>query len=175
MNYLKQIILLLLIIFSCRSVKNIKEPGKLNIGLNYIIPDGMYDSTGDAGRFRYKSFLIDKNRHYLDSGFIIAVRQSENLSNISLKTFTETDQASLRQHYAVEYLKEWIPESLTEKKIEFISIQFTYNYSADKIYQRSVYIKYNSTFYIISMSSKNFDNIISGKSSLFWDSIYLVY
>jgi len=175
MNSLRIVVLLFLSIISCQSVKNTKEEKKLKSGLNFNIPDGMYDSTGDAGRFRYNNFLIDKNKHYLDSSFVIAVRHAVNLYNHTLKSFVETDQANLRQHYAVDYLNEWIPDSLTEKKIEFISIQFSYNYSADKIYQRSIYIKYNNIFYIVSLSSKNFDNILSNKSNLFWDSIYLLY
>ncbi|MBN2547087.1 MAG: hypothetical protein JXB50_14895 [Spirochaetes bacterium] len=169
------IFFLFLIVITCQTMKNTQEIIQLKQGLNFEIPEDMYDSTRDAKRFRYNNFLIDINKHYIDSNIVIAVRETINFNNYSLKSFVETDQAKLRQHYNVEYLNEWKPDRLIEKKIEFISFQFSYNYSTDIIYQRSIYIKYKNIFYVVSLSSKSFKNLLSNKSNLFWDSIYLVY
>jgi len=164
------IIFFMIVIFSCATKPEKKEPVK-TMCLLFDIPDFFANDEKSAYGFRYDYMFIEKNKHYADSDFIVAVRHMDKIFNDTLSDFTKTDQNNLKKMVKVNDESEWQPSGFKDKKINFISMQFNYFYKAEKIYQRSVYLECGKFFYIISLSSKRDNQIDHEKFDAFWKSI----
>ncbi len=173
------LIILFFTILSCTSQKP-KETEKvtekknkiISIGcLNFIIPEAMEESQEDAKRYKYTKLLVDKDKKYYNSTKMIAIREKPNNFNDSLLNFTQNDQAYLQQHVLIIYEDKWEPKGFKNKNINYISYQFIYRYDSEMIYQRSVYLECPGYFYIISLSSKNKNNILEIENDFFWENI----
>ncbi len=137
----------------------------------YDVPEEMQESPVEAQYYKYDNLLVDKNTNIFDSTILIAVRHAENKNSESLKEFVEKDQMLLRSSITLNYFDVWEPPSLKEKNIEYISYQFSYQYKTSNIFQRSIYLKCEDLFYIISLSSKNKKFVLDSKNDIFWQSI----
>lgn len=179
------IIFFLIALFSCASKgANVKfydgkteasdyvEPEKLH-GFRYTVPEDMEEYVNPR-RFRLRNLLVYKGCSYLESPMIIAIRETRDFSNYSTQSFAKRDQNLLRSSRQITYEKSyWTPTGFEEKNIDYTSFQFTYFSGAVKIYQRSVYIKCDDAFYIVSMTSKDKLLVIHKNNESFWNSIHV--
>lgn len=158
---------LILIFISCTTVvKNTKRSG-----FRYVVPTDMQENPDLARKFRYDNFIVEKGKFYLESNILIAIRHSNNEENYSIKIFAEQDQSVLKNQVNIRYDDKWIPPGFIEKKIPFISYQFSYISNKTILYQRSVYIKYNNIAYVVSMFSKDKEFLLHEKNDFFWENI----
>jgi hypothetical protein len=169
------LIIFLFLLFSCTTIKKTDKNENSeykNVGcLKFLIPSYASYSEKEAKKFRYDFMLVDKNKDYTSSDFIIAIRHKDNLFDYSMESFVKEDLANLQNQVKIFYEGKWSPISLSEKKIKHTSLQFNYFYGNEKIYQRTVYLECGNTFYIISLSTKKFDFVSNVKFDEFWDSI----
>ena len=84
---------------------------------------------------------------------------------------TKIYQTFLKKQIEIDYDKKWKPPGFDKKKIDYIAYQFSYIYGDQKIYQRSVYLKYENIFYIVSLSAKNKKDVLDIRNDFFWNSI----
>lgn len=181
MNGKKILVLFSFLLFSCATLKIKQEKPERESnhfykeGLNFEIPVEMKDSTDDAKKFGFRNFIIEKNKHYDESNIVIAIREVENFNNLSLQQFAEIDINRVKQYYKLRFINNWIPVPLVRKGIELISFFFYYFSSNKIIYQRTVYIKFKQKFYIISLMSKEINNLENERSNFFWNSVFIYY
>jgi len=140
-------------------------------GFRYTVPDDMEESPRDADSFRLNNMLIEKDKIYFQSSKIIAIRHAKNSDSLSLIDFAKQDQAMASAEKKLIYEKGWDAEGLNEKNIEHISYQFEYANGKQTVYQRSIYIKFENTFYIISYSTMDKRILLDKKNDGFWSSI----
>ena len=149
--------------FSCATIKKpviIETPVPLykNVGcLKFLIPVYAAESEKEAKHFRYDFMLVEKDKNYTQSEFVVAIRHKDNLFNDTMENFVKEDLANLQSQVKIVYEGKWNPASMNEKKIKHAALQFNYFYGNEKIYQRTVYLECCKTFYIISLSTKVFD------------------
>ena len=102
----------------------------------------------------------------------MAIREIKDYNDTGVLSFAQLDQNNMRQSVSnVYYESNWDAQSLNDKGIDHISFEFSYDYDKKKIYQRSVYIKYYDTFYIISQSSMKKDELRKDENNIFWNTI----
>lgn len=174
----------LLFLFSCQTkiVKEVdsktaatvfQEEKKIikQFGFKYDVPPNM-EKDPDAPCYRYDDLLVEKGKNVFDSSVVIAIRKIREYEDKDVLSFAQWDQNNMRQSVKnVYYESDWDAGSLNEKGIDHVSFEFSYDQNRQKIYQRSVYIKYYDTFYIISLSSKQKDKIYDEENNLFWNTI----
>ena len=147
------------------------DPVLRRTGFRYDVPEDMEESPKEAKFYRFNNLLVDKGTEPYQSTRIIAIRHVNEYTDYDLEDFAQMDQKNFyTDRYAV-YEKGWDAPGLEDKDIDHISFEFTYIDRAMKVYQRSVYIKYDNVFYIISLSSLVKSNIIDEKNNFFWRSI----
>ncbi|HOV13464.1 MAG TPA: hypothetical protein PK771_04195 [Spirochaetota bacterium] len=147
--------------------KKIQKKG----GFKYDVPPHM-EKDPEAHYYRYDDLLVEKGKNVFDSSIVIAIRKTIDYNGTSVLSFAQSDQSNMRQSVRnVNYESNWDADSLNNKGIDHISFEFSYIYDKKKIYQRSVYIKYYDTFYIISLSSKNKEELYKDQNILFWNTI----
>ncbi|OHD09207.1 MAG: hypothetical protein A2086_10205 [Spirochaetes bacterium GWD1_27_9] len=180
--------IILLFLISCATKQAVREPDSITqatvfkeeeqtpvvykrTGFRYDIPNDM-EETSEANTYRYDNLLVEKGCNVFDSPIVIAIRKTNDFSIYSLGTFAENDQKIMKSSVKnVYYDAKWDAPGLSEKGIEYLSYQFSYDYGKQTIYQRSVYIRYFDTFYIISLSSKYKASLLNSKNDFFWNSI----
>jgi hypothetical protein len=140
-------------------------------GFRYDVPDDMEESPKEAKFYRFENLLVDKGTEAFQSSRVIAIRHVKEYKDYSLQDFVTMDQKNFYNDRHAVYEKGWETPGLEEKKIEHLSYEFTYFDRNIKVYQRSVYIKFDNDFYIISLSSLVKSNIIDEKNNFFWRSI----
>lgn len=136
----------------------------------YDIPEDMEESPYEAKYYNYDTLLKEKYTNIFDSNILIAIRCIKNKYNITLNEFVQTDQTLLKSSIKINDFDIWNTKLLS-KDIEYLSYQFSYHYNKTNIYQRSIYLKCEDTFYIISLSSKNKQFVLNNKNDKFWQSI----
>jgi hypothetical protein len=140
-------------------------------GFRYDLPEFMEESPDDAYSYRYDNLLIEKGMKFYESQYMIAIRSSDSYSDYTLERFADYDQMMLRNQMQIQYENRWEPPGLSTREIPYLSYQFNYRYGQERFYQRSVYIKCDTTFYIVSLTSREKEAILDDKHDVFWDSI----
>jgi len=143
----------------------------IRTGFRYDVPEDMEESPNEARSYKYDNMIVEKGTSAFTSPFIIAIRHNDDYPNAKLKDFAEFDQEILKSQVKIRYDEKWTPFGFEDKKIEFISYQFAYNYGKNNIFQRSVYLKCDSRVYIISMSGRYKGLIVNNKNDAFWNSV----
>ena len=173
---------ILLLVFSCASkpafiqfetatgaTKYKEKPGRH--GFRYTVPAEMEESAR-ANRYNLRNLLVYKDTSYYSSPMVIAIRNTKDWMDYSIAKFAQNDQSLLRDRVRITYENtSWEPAGLKEKNIDYARFQFYYYYGRVKIYQRSVYIRCDDAYYVVSMSSKNKLFIIDKTNDFFWNSI----
>ncbi|MCG8568782.1 MAG: hypothetical protein MJB14_01460 [Spirochaetes bacterium] len=154
------------------SVEAEKIPVKLH-GFRYTVPEDMYESP-EAFKFNLRNLILQKESQYQNSPIVISIRHTNKFPEFTTDRFAKQDQSLLQDTVKVFYEHEnWKPKGLDEKNIDYASYQFYYFYGKTKIYQRSVYIKNFTHFYVVSLSTKEKLLLIDKKNDYFWNSIYV--
>jgi hypothetical protein len=147
------------------------EPVLKKTGFRYDVPDDMEEAPNEARLYRFNNLLIDRGTRPQQSTRIIAIRHVTEYVEYKLLDFAQMDQKNFYNDKYAVYEKGWEPPGLSDKKIEHVCFEFMYIDRTVRVYQRSVYIKYDNVFYIISLSSLIKSNIIDEKNDFFWRSI----
>ena len=182
MRYLFLFIIFLLLT-TCKTnlVKNVdsktaatvfqEERSDRKFGFRYGVPSHM-EKDPEPHYYRYDDLLLEKGKNIFDSSIVIAIREIKDYNDTGVLSFAQLDQNNMRQSVSnVYYESNWDAQSLNDKGIDHISFEFSYDYDKKKIYQRSVYIKYYDTFYIISQSSMKKDELRKDENNIFWNTI----
>lgn len=140
-------------------------------GFRYTVPDFMEESDL-ARRFNLRNMLVYKDSSYVDSPVIITIRQTDKYADYTPYRFVKTEAGYLQKQAKARFENtNWIPPGFEEKKIDHKTLQFYYNRGGAMVYQRSVYIKLEDQFYIVSLSSRYKKFMLEEKNDLFWSSI----
>jgi hypothetical protein len=181
------IIFIIFLIFSCKTTPTPKndsvtsatvvEEEKIETkeihGFRYDIPEDMEESPEEAKFYRFDNLLVDKGTNAVKSSKIIAIRHIINSDDKKLIDFAKKDMEYLANDKKIIYESKWVVPGFDDKNIEYVSYQFSYKQGNLTIYQKSVYLNDNITFYIVSLSSIEKSNIMDDKNKnyFFWSSI----